>query len=762
MLTPLELTAGQSLLQNTGLAVNADLTSAVSDFGNLDLISTFHNTITTGNAVLLSSVMTTLKSLSANTCPALSDSIPSAYTNLSTVIATPGLTGVVTIKAAEYLGNGDLTKFVQAFGLLDAHARQVNLFLLSAINAYTYLANTFTNMDNLITGDLTSINLATQAFGSDLAKLGRLINFSNLENFGSPIALLQQLSQSGKFTPALTAALLNQGVPSNIISSPRSGGMEGSLGRLGGQSAAATNTIQKAMYRAMQTILGDDLAEILKILGITLPANPRPSIFARVNNYTDGLNSMADLLNPVKIFPNSYQSLTVVTSVGTRPIYTVANTLGTVNDSLKTLLPKYIITAYDRLSTIIPPDLALANKALQVGFQQINTITSVTVDSLSEAFLAIETTKNLPDVIALTQPILTSTYQYYINTLAAGRGTGPNGTITTIDVIGTPSGIPHTAEITNLTTQLQQLETAGNLTTLTSIYTDMIETIEGDFGDVSVGPIVIPSGPAAGTYYAVAGAAITEAMNGGATYTSIVQTSTTGSGNNASITVIRATGTGLYSITLASGGSSHSPGDVVTWAGDNFGGTSPANDITIRVDSVNSPAAAIVDFTILGGTGIVDTPPTGPGLIPAALTEIAAIISANAAAVASMNTSSDTIAAALERVRYNQSLSNLVWADLQANDQLSMLGFVQSLMSIGSDTTEGGAAQLLEGIADLTILGGQAVLAALREGRNLFHLGGTGVRTATQVSGESAEPPPQAVLLGSGYSEAEASAQIHS
>ena len=751
MLTPLELTAGQSLLQNTGLAVNADLTSAVSDFGNLDLISTFHNTITTGNAVLSSSVMTTLKSLSANTCPALSDSIPSAYTNLSTVIATPGLTGVVTIKAAEYLGNGDLTKFVQAFNLLDAHARQVNLFLLSAINANTYLANTFTNMDNLITGDLTSINLATQAFGSDLAKLGSLINFSNLENFGSPIALLQQLRQSGKFTPALTTALLNQGVPSSIISN------------LNGQSTAVTtNPIQKAMYRAMQTILGDDLAEILKILGITLPANPRPSIFARVNNYTDGLNSMADLLNPVKIFPNSYQSLTVVTSVGTRPIYTVANTLGTVNDSLKTLLPKYIITAYDRLSTIIPPDLALANKALQVGFQQINTITSVTVDTLSEAFSTIETTRNLPDVIALTQPISTSTYQYYINTLAAGRGTGPNGTITTIDVIGTPSGIPHTAEITNLTTQLQQLETAGSLTTLTSIYTVMTEAIEGDFGDVSVGPIVIPSGPAAGTYYAVAGAAITEAMNGGATYTSIVQTSTTGSGNNASITVIRATGTGLYSITLASGGSSHSPGDVVTWAGDNFGGTSPANDITIRVDSVNSPAAAIVDFTILGGTGIVDTPPTGPGLIPAALTEIAAIISANAAAVASMNTSSDTIAAALERVRYNQSLSNLVWADLQANDQLSMLGFIQGLVSIGSDTTEGGAAQLLEGIADLTILGGQAVIGALREGRNLDLLSGTGVRTATQVSEESAEPPPQAVLLGSGYSEAEASAQVHS
>ena len=94
------------------------------------------------------------------------------------------------------------------------------------------------------------------------------------------------------------------------------------------------------------------------------------------------------------------------------------------------------------------------------------------------------------------------------------------------------------------------------------------------------------------------------AISGGATYTSILQTSTTGPGNNARITVIRAGGTGLYSITLASGGGSHAPGDVVTWAGTNFGGTSPANDITIQVDGVSFPAAAIVDFTILGGTGV--------------------------------------------------------------------------------------------------------------------------------------------------------------
>jgi hypothetical protein len=51
---------------------------------------------------------------------------------------------------------------------------------------------------------------------------------------------------------------------------------------------------------------------------------------------------MADLLNPVKIFPNSYQSLTVRTSVGLRAVYIDA--VGTVNSNLLKYLPNYVLT----------------------------------------------------------------------------------------------------------------------------------------------------------------------------------------------------------------------------------------------------------------------------------------------------------------------------------------------------------------------------------------------------------------------------------
>jgi len=88
------------------------------------------------------------------------------------------------------------------------------------------------------------------------------------------------------------------------------------------------------------------------------------------------------------------------------------------------------------------------------------------------------------------------------------------------------------------------------------------------------------------------------AISGGATYTSVLQSTTTGAGTGARITVVRTGGTGAYNITLADGGASFAPGDTVTWAGTSFGGASPANDITLQVDGVT--AGAIVDYTISG------------------------------------------------------------------------------------------------------------------------------------------------------------------
>ena len=77
----------------------------------------------------------------------------------------------------------------------------------------------------------------------------------------------------------------------------------------------------------MTTITGNDLQQILTVLGVT----------------TVGIETMADLLNPLKLFPNSYQSLTAPTKHGPVAIY--INSSGSVNTGLIRQLPPYVVSS---------------------------------------------------------------------------------------------------------------------------------------------------------------------------------------------------------------------------------------------------------------------------------------------------------------------------------------------------------------------------------------------------------------------------------
>ena len=75
----------------------------------------------------------------------------------------------------------------------------------------------------------------------------------------------------------------------------------------------------------MTKITGEVLTQVLTLFNVTTP----------------NINTMADLLNPVKLFPNSFQSLTTITANGPRAIYIDSN--GTVNSKLATELPAYVL-----------------------------------------------------------------------------------------------------------------------------------------------------------------------------------------------------------------------------------------------------------------------------------------------------------------------------------------------------------------------------------------------------------------------------------
>jgi hypothetical protein len=103
-----------------------------------------------------------------------------------------------------------------------------------------------------------------------------------------------------------------------------------------------------------------------------------------------------------------------------------------------------------------------------------------------------------------------------------------------------------------------------------------------------------------------------------------------------------------------------------------------------------------------------------------------------------------------------QALINLDYADLTANDRNSIYGFIYNLPGYGTETEEGGTAWLVEAMADLSTLSGEAIIACLREGRNQVALNSTGIFTNSQIPSEPIPPPPEAELLPSVYSEDEA------
>ena len=299
VLTPLQLIAGAGLLQNQGLEVSPELTAAIDAYSNTPVMSAFFE------ALALDSSLATL---AANTVPAFSNSVPTAYANLGTQMST-----VINAQATADFGSGDIGKFVQALNLVQAYGQNTNLFINSAVNSQNYLGNTFTSTNDMVTGDVTTINLATTTFGQDLARLGGLIDLNNLGDLGSPLSLIQRIVQLTGNIPVLSLLLLAEGVSEDIVLN------------LTDPTISVSDSVQRLMYQAMTRVTGDALAQILKVLKIT----------------TQGIETMADLLNPVRLFPNSYQSLTVVTANGPRAVY--VNAAGSVNTNLEQELPPYVI-----------------------------------------------------------------------------------------------------------------------------------------------------------------------------------------------------------------------------------------------------------------------------------------------------------------------------------------------------------------------------------------------------------------------------------
>jgi hypothetical protein len=400
----------------------------------------------------------------------------SAYWKLNT--PSYSITGAIDNSSAAIFGDGDLTKFCQLFSTTVGYIKQANQTINSVKNS-DIIAQTFSpltgGMDYLTTGGLNLVSSDLTRLSGDLIKLGNLINLNQLNSWGFPAELFAQLGKvTGGSIPQISDLLIAAGLTATQIQNLVAG------------RADLSPSLQKLAYQAMLAINGTALEQVFALFGIT----------------TTGITNMAQLLNLRYILPNSYQTLRCPTPGGIQPVY-LTDSKGVVtgintnlepvllNVEVQSFLGPNNTTSYDTLKKIIPPGPALTNKAFVRSLQQIKGIDKSTLPKISLAMSLVETNRGLSKVGNLTTPVPTSVASTYKAQL--GQGTGPNGTLVIADVLGVAFSTTYATTLTNLAKTIRSLNTY----TLPTAYSNMNGVLDGSFGDT---PVIIPSGPGAGTY----------------------------------------------------------------------------------------------------------------------------------------------------------------------------------------------------------------------------------------------------------------------
>ena len=515
--SPLQLTVSTALLQNQGLRpVPTALTNAIAAFNGTTVMQNYSAALAFYAAQTFaksSATLVNLLSIGSTVCPALGNSIPASPLGTYTYLTnTDGFSNLIDSTAAAYLGDGNDGKFCQGFMAVQGYIASTNQYINSSVNVNQYLGPMFTNMDDLVTANIASVSTNLPDFGVDLTKQGNLWNFAKLDLYGTPAGLIQQISAlagiKGRTVPDLQNAMISVGLTAtdiaNLVNDNRVG-----LNRPTGLTQNEFDKLQLLAYNAMTMITGDALAQILDILSVTTP----------------NIDSLDDLLNPLVMFPLSYSSLQTPSPNGAIPIF---SSTGSVNSSIAPVVNSYLPTASgcDELGKIIPPAQAVANKAIQVSLQQINNIPNSTLPKFAEAvvgsvdnpwtvtqeYLAnavvslgtpvpsfyratvdvpagidinntaywspttlggLNTMAGLPLIQAQTTPVDSSVTSYISNNLATG--TGPNGTITTYDVLGLAIDSNNfAAQLNSATVAINALQTAGSLAALNTAYTNIL------------------------------------------------------------------------------------------------------------------------------------------------------------------------------------------------------------------------------------------------------------------------------------------------
>lgn len=297
----------------------------------------------------------------------------------------------------------------------------------------TFIKGNYSNINDLTTSDFAGVSLAFKVFGNDMINLGKTIDLTTIHQFGLPSAFLKGLQKNSALTDALRFALLYQDMASI------------DLERILQPTSQPTPEEEKKIYAAFKLITGNDLGDIKIILNIA----------------TSGLTSLADLIDLRKMFPNSYQTITVPTySANTlsAKIYDFIYLGGNVNPRIQNW-GQY-------LEGILPTDLARSCGAFMCTMNQIKNIKTMNIEKVSQVIANLEVTnKDLPQVNSVDGvPGSVNLANQELERIALGSG--GKGVFRFCDFFGAMSGWPYRDEYAPAQQLLGQLQTQE----LTNVY----------------------------------------------------------------------------------------------------------------------------------------------------------------------------------------------------------------------------------------------------------------------------------------------------
>lgn len=633
--------------------------------------------------------------------------------------------------------------FLSSFMTCTSFVQQTNLMINAFYYGPTYLNGVYSNMNDLISADITNVSLSTQVFGQDCIALGKAIDLTKIYKFGLPSVLLQTLRKYNGITQALSLALLASGLLPTAIEN------------ISSNKTNATLLEEQQIYGAFLIIVGQDLNDCL----------------VPINCKTIGLTSLADLLNIQKMFPKSYQTLTVpiyntAQSVNNSKTYypifdgiSVSSRINTpaIKEIIGTIIPKGVVFTRENsteniqelpkgfdsyLLDILPTDLALSAGAFAYAMQQIKNILYIDFEKFSQVAFNIETVKSLNLVNGTNIPANTSSMNN--GTTKVALGSGPNQSYTISDFFGSMSGLPY--NWTKLQSLIQNLQT----TKLSNIYLELYLAVTWENATLSltieeyspglyrIGAINITDD--GGGYGRGTAVAPIITLNNGATATCTIGTDSSNLSTFGKVTLITITNAGSSASNLGWTVTIQSPPTATLAVQSNGNRSTSGTNTSPGTVAWPSPMQTVVDdYITQANTEIQDIYNTNFNLNSTFCADLINLYNQFGSQL--------TIE---QRARYIALAPVPIPRDTKLNSfPNTQLAFADSLPDYAQNLIPHMQAQTIESIANLNIVEGQSIVGFMREQRNRQRLQAIGIEQDNLIPGYL-EPTKEKELLCNG------------